>query len=690
MSCYISEGLSLNDDWIHSIITKNAEKTGDILTNLHGPSVTSSLLHSQLSIPSPMDTYWTSTRMASILPFHLAVICHAKDVVKCMVQHGVDVTQVDDKGNNVLHTLVNVSSHPLRENDRNAVTMYHNLMKLFSEHNKKFCLHQGDAKGLRPLELAASLGHFWLMNAIFYTHGVYFCKTEVHGFQLLQYFRVTEYENFKNSKLGNRPDRDHVSPLRLMVQLDSCSLDMMQAKSTILCAPLLTWALTKLQMNWWFLFFCTLFIVTEIMSFFMVTLPRRINIEVTTNMSVANVTNLISNTTMTICIANLEQNTLALSFVICISFIATFANVYGILHSNTFQLIINKFTFRNITSSGSCLVAELCSSIMMVTYCFLSLWLSPNTKSAVAVFHSLYLGSIFCTTRRLNYGSIPVEWVRKYAMTMASIVSDFGDILIIFLSISLVFGSLLNHLLVFDVPHSFLEMPLSYLHSFYKSFLILLNIEQAGNIETNYNFLIQIFHITGYFTIVILLFHFLIASMVNTYSYIRSNSGVYTIMYRLDVAFRFQDRIPPIIARLYSYFMRKTFVFEDGEVYVVCLTNISTSNLTDLDNDNECYWRFLNDAIVDFCHQNNICVNCNIGSTHKFLSSSHTRCCHNTNLCYIGSYKHIRQLCLGIVIFMIVDRRSIYLDITTVYLNGWQIGKLWIIFGYIYIDDIYV
>ena len=257
------------------------------------------------------------------------------------------------------------------------------------------------------------------------------------------------------------------------------------------------------------------------------------------------------------------------------------------VNGNTFRLIIKQFTFGNITGSDNCLVIYLCSSIMIVIYCLLSVGISPNTRSAVIVFHILYAGIIFWAMQGLNCGGIPVEWLRKYAMIIASIVSDFGDIFLIFLSIALVFGSLLHHLLGFDILHNLLEMSLLYLHSFYKSFLLLMNIEQNENLKTNYMFLIQIFHIAGYFTIVVLLFNIFIASMVKVYNRICSNCSVYSIMHGLDVVFRSQDGIPPIINRLYCHCLYKAFVVEGYEVYVVRLTNINKSNLTVLDHDIE-------------------------------------------------------------------------------------------------------
>ena len=149
-----------SNDWMTAISTDNVTQVDGILHNPPHPSTKSTLLHTQLPVLSPSDTAnGRSTQKTRFLPFHFAVICHAKDVVRCMVQHGVDVTQIDDNGDNVLHTLNNASTQQLRNNREYIVDTYDLLMTLFSEHSIKFCLHHEDAKGLRPLELAASLGH---------------------------------------------------------------------------------------------------------------------------------------------------------------------------------------------------------------------------------------------------------------------------------------------------------------------------------------------------------------------------------------------------------------------------------------------------------------------------------------------------------------------------------------------------
>ena len=160
----LNDYISKENDWMIAIATDNAAKVDIILQNPPRPSTKCTLLHTQLSVLSPMDaTNRTSSMRSFYIPFHFAVICHAIGVVQRMVQHGLDVTQSDTRGNDVLHTLINISSQQKRKDSANVTAMYHLMTTLISDHNLKLCLHQEDARGLRPLELAASLGQFhWL------------------------------------------------------------------------------------------------------------------------------------------------------------------------------------------------------------------------------------------------------------------------------------------------------------------------------------------------------------------------------------------------------------------------------------------------------------------------------------------------------------------------------------------------
>ena len=572
--------------WMTAISTDDAAKVDDILHNTPRPSTKTSLLHTHLSVPLPLEqrcnivtTNLKTISRTRFLPFHFAVICYAKDVIKCMVQNRVDVTQIDDKGNNVLHTLVNVSSQQGPKNNENAIYMYNLLLSLLPEHSIKFCLHHEDTKGLRPLELAASLGYFQFMNAIIHTAGVYLCKREVCGFQLLQYFRVTEYEKFSARYLNNRPIRDYVSPLRLLVPLEQCSVDMIQAKSTLLCEPFSTWIFCKMQTSKWFVLLHSSFIYMETLLFFFLTRPRWVNSENVDVMRITNHTNITTITPAGFCASVPDHNIPGLTFAICVSVISILINTYGILRGSTLSQIRMKFTFQNITKSGDYLMFEFCSSISMVLYCLLSIWFSSNTQVATLVFQMLYMLVIICTIRRLTRWCLPVRSLRKYAMTVAVVSSELNRIFHVILIFSIVFGGLLQHLCVLHITRNLWELPSSYLITLHKTSLLLLNTETVESIETNHYILLQAFRVIGYFSIVLLLFNFIIAIMFNTYSRIRSNFDVYHVFDGLHTAFCCQDRTPSI-ARWYVYFTQKTFVVENGKIYVVRVTSIDQSDPT--------------------------------------------------------------------------------------------------------------
>ena len=564
-----------SDEWMMAISTDNATKVDGILQNLPTLSTKSTLLHTQLYVLSNLNTAnRKSTTRTPFLPFHFAVICHAKGVVRCMVQHGVDVTQIDDLGNNVLHTLINVSTQRRRKDYEYITDIYHLLMTLFSEHSVKFCLHHEDAKGLRPLELAASLGHFQLLNVIFHTPGVYLCKTEICGLQLLQYFRVTEYEMFSACYLRNRPVRDHLSPLRMIIQLGHSSVDMTVAKSALLCEPFSTWLRSKMQLNKWCVVLQSVTTHVETLLFFFVTRPQWVNTEVVAIKPSANLTNITMIAPAGFCVSVPDQNILALTCVICMLVISTLFNMYGLFNGTSYSQIRKKFTFQNITNSGDILMLELCTSTTMVVYCFLSIWLTSDRQVSIVVFQVTYMVIVVCSLRRLTRWGLVAESLRKYAMTVAAITSDFNLILCILLFFFLVCGAMLQHFHELDIPRNSWELSLSYPNALYTTFLVLCNTERVENIKTNYLVLLQVFHVTGYFSILVLLFNFLIASIVNTYSHIRSHFDVFCALYNLDTVFRCQDRAA-IIARLYTHFMHKAFVVQNDEVYVVRLSTVN-------------------------------------------------------------------------------------------------------------------
>ena len=95
-------------------------------------------------------------------------------------------------------TLIIAPSHLQCKNGANSVSVYHLLIKLFSEQAP------GGRQRLTAVGTSCMAWPFPLGdNYLPYTPGVYLYKTEICRYQLLEYFRVTEYEHFRPYYLSN-------------------------------------------------------------------------------------------------------------------------------------------------------------------------------------------------------------------------------------------------------------------------------------------------------------------------------------------------------------------------------------------------------------------------------------------------------------------------------------------------------
>ena len=121
---------------------------------------------------------------------------------------------------------------------------------------------------------------------------------------------------------------------------------------------------------------------------------------------------------------------------------------------------------------------------------------------------------------------------------------------------------------------------MSYADPLHETFLLLLDTGTVENIKSSYIVLLEAFHAIGYFSILVLVFNLLMASVVNTYSLVRSNCDVYCGLHGTEMVLRCQDRTP-IIARSYAHFMHKAFVVQYDEVYIACLTCVDQCDLTE-------------------------------------------------------------------------------------------------------------
>ena len=96
--------------------------------------------------------------------------------------------------------------------DDHAETLVY-LEAIFSEKDLKSLLRAGNGFSLWPLAFAALHGCVVMAAVIMQTKGVYLIKEENGGYNVVQYFDVSDYELFDDGV----PPRFYTSPLALLM-----------------------------------------------------------------------------------------------------------------------------------------------------------------------------------------------------------------------------------------------------------------------------------------------------------------------------------------------------------------------------------------------------------------------------------------------------------------------------------------
>ena len=203
----------------------------------------------------------SSMEFAIIKPLHAAAVFHSHAVLRLLSTSGVDIQQMDCWKNNVLHMLIFADSVANVRKTKYAETLAY-LQDLLSENDMRSLLMAENELALRPLEFAALHGCASLASVIMHTKGVYLIKEESVGYDVVQYFDVSDYELFNDGL----PPRFFNSPLALLVTNENSRIGL--TSNTIFRDPgFKSWTHSKIMMNWPFVFIWFLFRICYIVLF---------------------------------------------------------------------------------------------------------------------------------------------------------------------------------------------------------------------------------------------------------------------------------------------------------------------------------------------------------------------------------------------------------------------------------------
>ena len=135
-----------------------------------------------------------------------AVVNGSRDVLQCLLDHGADPLITDDRGDNIAHTVISiVATHPKLE-DSQLNNLKHFLAILPVDKRLKL-LKTENKQHLVPLEYALIRGCIKMFRMIFTTDDVYRFKRRDLGYMIHEDYDITEYE------VGQRKG---LSPLTLL------------------------------------------------------------------------------------------------------------------------------------------------------------------------------------------------------------------------------------------------------------------------------------------------------------------------------------------------------------------------------------------------------------------------------------------------------------------------------------------
>ncbi len=520
-------------------------------------------------------------------PWSLAVSHSSGKVIEVFLAHGVDVFQMDSEGNNAIHKLVeHAFFYPEKEESLTKTYEFlkHNLGP--AKMDKLLMMENTDT--LRPLELAANLGTFSVLQAILETENVYMKKEELYGINKLQYFDVTEYESYQPNS------RQYQSPARLLVFLDQSNIsekNREQTKKAFDSQPISAWldakfAASKLYILLWALIRIIFFFMFYFLDFDPVILNYS-NINMSHNLGNQNDSKTNASN------SDIQDRSpcggiyLHPLVHLCMLFFLNIASLIVIIYD--LCVIIRKLTKRRkpgdfafMTPGGSkslilhfsfyrCMqfvtcVSTFCMLTMVGTYVFISpfsvntwAYLLMSVSSVGSVWSLLYFAQVL---PNVGYFVISIERMMK------NLIQFIFVFLLFHFSFTYAFmKTLRGHALSTICTHHFYSI----WKSFYGTFMIMLNMIDLNEYTSADATALFILHCIYVFIVAILLINFLIAMLSSSYSDVSENKDVISRIQAMSLAVVVESRTPTCLWPLSRWLQKRHFVVEGDRLYVTRL-----------------------------------------------------------------------------------------------------------------------
>ena len=550
-------------EWLDALRTDNVEKATEILMSA-STKYKDFLMNGDIPNCNGNQSYTlhartvrkrSSMEFCITKPLHAAAIFHSHAVIQLLWASGVEVLQVDGWKNNVVHMLIYADYKENGRVPKHAETLAY-LQTVFSEKDLKSLLKSENDFSLRPLEFAALHGCVSMIDIIMQTAGIYLIKEEHVGYNVVQYFDLSDYELFEDGL----PPRFYTTPLALLTLNETSRIGNNVSHAICHDPGLKSWIQFKITMNWPFAFIWFVFRMCYIGLFFSASLDNSWPM-VVSNRSVVN-----SNRTeeRVICsskssdVGNYQWYTLALASILMLIFdLYTYLCVRKLHHPAVFKMLRRRDIFQHVLFYHMMQYAT-CVSVMGISIC--EIVRSMNVVVPVTLENILFISASYGCMWGVVYFLQVLPWIGIYAIAIQRMMQVFMRFTLIFIIFLCAFAISFRRILLGhsnECPKLFDTLG----ETIYSSFLVMINsinFRQYENVDKTSMYFV---HILFVFFISIMLLNFLIAIMTQSISDVFENREAIIQSQRLALMMTVQMRLAWPMRALYKILQRKVFVY---------------------------------------------------------------------------------------------------------------------------------
>ena len=489
-------------------------------------------------------------------PLHAAAIFHSHAVLRLLLESGVDVFQVDSWQNNVVHMLVYADYTYNVHVTKHAETLAY-LQVLLSPEELKYLMVAENMFLLRPLEFAALYGCNYMLAIILQTKDVYLILEEHVGYNIVQYFDLSDYEQFD----GGLPPRFFKSPLYFLIFAETSRLEMVGSNAVFGDPMLQSWIHAKIVMNRPFVFIWFLFRFFYIGLFFWASME-------TSWPTVVVDSSIDPNDTEEMVICSLQNPELGSYYWYILASICTVILIYDfycnivankwhhpalikLLKRRDYIVHVQFFYWTQFATCLSILGIFVCQMLRSTGFS-----LPLNLDNILFVFISC--GSMWGVIYFLQI----LPWISIYAIAVQRMLQDFFRFALIFVIFLSAFALSFRRILLgdsYECPKNFGTIG----ETLYSSFLVMINFVNFREYQHVDKVSLYLLHVVFVFFIPILQINFLIAVMTRSFSDVYANRQAITQTQRLALMVTIQMRLARPMRVLYKLLQKRVFVYHN-------------------------------------------------------------------------------------------------------------------------------